>query len=81
MNIFYVLPNRVYKGRLQYLKVLKAILIILVIFVTKRTNVKAQYRKDRLKFSVFLSLSLCKKWSILFGQGNSTQAVFKGMPS
>jgi len=35
------------------------------------------YCKDRLKNSVFLSLSVCTKRSILFGQGNSTYAVYK----
>jgi len=40
-----------------------------------------QYCKDRLKNSAFLSLLVCTKQSILFGQGNSTQTVFKGTPS
>jgi len=39
------------------------------------------YRKDRLNNSVFLSLSLCTKRSILFGRGNSTDAVLKRTPS
>jgi len=44
-------------------------------------DTKYKYRKDRLKNSVFLSPSLCTKRSILSGQGNLTQAVFKRMPS
>ena len=35
----------------------------------------AYYHKDRLNNSVSLSPSLYTKWSILFGQGNSTNAV------
>ncbi len=35
------------------------------------------YRNDRLNNSLFLSPSLCTKRSILFGRGNSTQAVYK----
>ncbi len=38
---------------------------------------KVQYRKDRLNNLVFLPPSLCTKWSILFGQGNLTDAVYK----
>jgi len=44
-------------------------------------STKHMYRKDRLKNSVFLSLSVCTKQFILSGQGHSTQAVFKGTPS
>ena len=36
------------------------------------------YRKDKIKNSVFLSLSLCTKRSILFGRGNSTKLCLKG---
>ena len=35
------------------------------------------YHKDRLNNEVFLSQSVCTKWAILFGQGNSTNAVHK----
>jgi len=35
------------------------------------------YRNDRLNNSLFLSLSLCTKRSILCGQGNSTQDEYK----
>jgi len=42
---------------------------------------KNYYRKDRFNNTVFLSLSLCKKRSILSGRGNSTNAVFKRTPS
>jgi hypothetical protein len=49
--------------------------------VWKSIKVGPNYCKDRLKNLVFLSLSVCTKRSTLFGQGNSTQAVFKGTPS
>jgi len=39
------------------------------------------YHKDRLKNSVFLSPSVCTKRSILFGRRNSTDAVYKTIPS
>jgi len=37
----------------------------------------SNYRKDRLNNLVFLSPSFCTKLSILFGQGNSTDAVLQ----
>jgi len=39
------------------------------------------YRKDRLNNSVFLSLLLCTKQSILAGRGNLTNAVLKSKAS
>ncbi len=40
-------------------------------------NANSLYCKDRLKNSVLLFLSVCIKWSILLGQGNSIKAVYK----
>jgi hypothetical protein len=41
-----------------------------------------QYQQQHILYnSVFLSPSLCTKRSILSGRGNSTDAMFEGIPS
>ncbi len=45
--------------------------------VSQCHSLQAVYHKDRLKNSVFLSLSVCAKRSIVLGQGNLTDAVYK----